>query len=66
LGADLSDLFNYLTGFEAKAYRKLLVAPVTLRDRMVVLIRREIENCKNGNSGRIIAKMNSLVDLKSS
>jgi len=63
LGADLSDLFNYLTGFsKQKAYRKLLVAPVTLRDRMVVLIRREIENCKNGNSGRIIAKMNSLVD----
>jgi polyphosphate kinase len=63
LGADLTDLFNYLTGFsKQKSYRKLLVAPVTLRDRMTALIRREIEHCKNGNPGHIIAKMNSLVD----
>jgi polyphosphate kinase len=63
LGADLTDLFNYLTGYsQQKSYRKLLVAPVNLRDRMVGMIRREIEHCKNGKSGRIIAKMNSLVD----
>lgn len=62
LGSDLTDLFNYLTGFSRKhSYRKLLVAPVNLRDRMVSLIRREIEHCQNGN-GRITAKMNSLVD----
>ncbi|MDV3350920.1 polyphosphate kinase 1 [Leptolyngbyaceae cyanobacterium CCMR0082] len=63
LGADLSDLFNYLTGFcHQKAYRKLLVAPVTLRDRMIGLIQREIDHCLEGRPGKIIAKMNSLVD----
>jgi polyphosphate kinase len=65
LGADLTDLFNYLTGFSRqRSYRKVLVAPVNLRDRMIALIRREIEHCKNGKPGRIIAKMNSLVDPK--
>ncbi|OLP18295.1 RNA degradosome polyphosphate kinase [Leptolyngbya sp. 'hensonii'] len=63
LGSDLVDLFNYLTGFsKQKTFRKLLVAPVTLRDRMVALIRREIEHCQNGKPGRIIAKMNALID----
>jgi polyphosphate kinase len=63
LGADLTDLFNYLTGYSRqRAYRKLLVSPVNMRDRMTSLIRREAEHCKNGHSGRIIAKMNSLVD----
>lgn len=63
LGADLIDLFNYLTGFsKQKSFRKLLVAPVTLRDRMVALIRREIEHCREGKPGRIIAKMNALID----
>ncbi|PSB12458.1 polyphosphate kinase 1 [filamentous cyanobacterium CCP2] len=63
LGADLTDLFNYLTGYsQQKAYRKLLVAPVSLRSRMLAMIQREIDHAKNGKSGRIIAKMNSLVD----
>ncbi|HEY9641503.1 MAG TPA: polyphosphate kinase 1 [Coleofasciculaceae cyanobacterium] len=63
LGADLTDLFNYLTGFSRqRSYRKILVAPVNLRDRMVALIQREAEHCRNGKPGRIIAKMNSLVD----
>ncbi len=63
LGADLTDLFNFLTGYSRqKSYRKLLVAPVNLRDRMTAAIEREIENCRNGGTGRIIAKMNSLVD----
>jgi polyphosphate kinase len=63
LGADLTDLFNYLTGFsKQKSFRKLLVAPVTLRDRMVALIQREIEHCQAGHEGRIIAKMNALID----
>lgn len=65
LGADLTDLFNYLTGYSRqRSYRKLLVAPVNIRDRMMALIQREIENCKNGLGGRIVAKMNSLVDQK--
>ncbi len=63
LGADLTDLFNYLTGYSRqRSYRKLLVAPVNLRDRFLFLIRREAEHCRNGYSGRIVAKMNSLVD----
>jgi polyphosphate kinase len=64
LGADLTDLFNYLTGFsKQKSFRKLLVAPFTLRERMVSLIHREIEHCKVGKPGRIIAKMNALIDI---
>ncbi len=63
LGADLTDLFNFLTGYSRqKSYRKLLVAPVNMRDRMIEMIRREAEHCKNGGSGRIVAKMNALVD----
>ncbi len=65
LGADLTDLFNYLTGYSRQqAYRKLIVAPVNLRQRMLSLIRREIEHCKNGRHGRIVAKMNALVDTE--
>lgn len=63
LGADLSDLFNYLTGYSRHdAYRKLLVAPLTLRSRMQELIERETRHALDGHGGRIIAKMNSLVD----
>ena len=63
LGADLTDLFNFLTGYSRQqSYRKLLVAPVNLRDRMIAMIRREIEHCQNGGSGRIVAKMNALID----
>ena len=65
LGADLTDLFNYLTGYSRqKSYRKLLVAPVCLRDRMIEMINREAENCRQGKTGRIVAKMNSLVDTR--
>lgn len=63
LGADVTDLFNFLTGYSRQqSYRKLLVAPVNLRDRMIALIHREIEHCQNGASGRIVAKMNAIVD----
>ncbi len=63
LGQDLIELFNYLTGFaKQKSYRKLLVAPVTLRSGIEKLIRREINYAKNGLPAKIIAKMNSLVD----
>ncbi|MBE9066343.1 polyphosphate kinase 1 [Leptolyngbya cf. ectocarpi LEGE 11479] len=60
LGADLTDLFNFLTGYSRqKAYRQLLIAPITLRERMLTLIHQE---AAHGAKGRIIAKMNSLVD----
>jgi len=63
LGQDLIELFNYLTGFaKQKSYRKLLVAPVTLRHGIEKLIKREIKYAKNGLPAKIIAKMNSLVD----
>lgn len=63
LGADLTDLFNFLTGYSRqKSYRKLLVAPVNMRDRTIAMIRREIEHCRQGKNGRIVAKMNALVD----
>ena len=63
LGADVTDVFNFLTGYSRqKAYRQLLAAPVNMRERFLNLINREKENVQNGFSGRIVAKMNSLVD----
>jgi len=60
IGADLTDLFNYLTGYSRREeYRKLLVAPTSLRRRMVELIERETSL---GARGRIIWKLNNLVD----
>jgi polyphosphate kinase len=63
IGADATDLFNFLTGFSAQTeYRKLLVAPVNLRQKLEALIQREIEHAKKGGKARLIFKMNSLVD----
>ncbi len=63
IGADATDLFNYLTGYSVKAdYRKLLVAPINLRARMAQLILREIEHQRNFKNGHLIFKMNALVD----
>jgi polyphosphate kinase len=63
LGADLTDLFNYLTGYSRQTeYRKLLVAPVNMREKFLHLIQREIDHQKQGYPSYIIAKMNSLVD----
>jgi polyphosphate kinase len=63
MGADLSDLFNALTGFSRqRLYRKLLVAPGDMRQRFRELIDRETKHAKEGKGGRIIAKMNALVD----
>jgi polyphosphate kinase len=60
IGADLTDLFNYLTGYSRQAgYRKLLVAPVTLRRRLLELID---EQAVLGPAGRISMKLNHLVD----
>jgi polyphosphate kinase len=59
LGADLTDLFNLLTGYSRQRdYRRLLVAPVTMRQRLLELIRRET----SAGDGSITLKMNSLVD----
>ncbi len=65
IGEDCTDLFNYLTGYSAKVeYRKLLVAPVNLRDHFGRLIRREIEHHKKDGHGHLIFKMNALVDRR--
>ncbi|MEO8659565.1 MAG: polyphosphate kinase 1 [Bryobacteraceae bacterium] len=65
IGADVTDLFNYLTGYSAKTeYRKLLVAPVSLRARLAALIEREIESHKKAGGGHLIFKANSLVDMQ--
>jgi polyphosphate kinase len=62
-GQDLVELFNYLTGFsKQQSFRRLLVAPVTLRRGMEELIRREIRLAREGRGGLIRAKMNALVD----
>ncbi len=60
LGADLTDLFNFLTGYSRQhQYRKLLLAPTQLRARIIELIDRE---AAGPDPGRIVMKMNSLVD----
>jgi polyphosphate kinase len=62
LGADLSDLFNLLTGYSRqRSYRRLLVAPADLKPRLVELIRAEAA----AGDGSIVLKMNSLVDTDS-
>lgn len=61
--SDVSDVFNYLTGYsKQKEYRKLFVSPINMREKILEKIFREIENVKAGKEGRIIWKMNSLVD----
>lgn len=60
IGADLSELFNSLTGYSGtRAYQKLLVAPATLLDRFISLIRREADR---GEDGWIMWKLNHLVE----
>jgi polyphosphate kinase len=63
LGADLTDLFNSLTGFSRQnVYRNLLVAPHNMRARFTEMIDREADHARAGRPARIIAKMNALVD----
>jgi polyphosphate kinase len=63
IGADASELFNYLTGYSKQtAYRKLAVAPVSLREEVARLIRREIEHARAGRQGRLVFKINALTD----
>ena len=60
---DVSDIFNYLTGYSKQTeFKKLLVAPINMREKFLSLILREIENVKAGGEGKIIFKLNSIVD----
>ncbi len=63
IGADASDLFNYLTGYSSQStFRRLLVGPVSLRPSLLERIDREIACHARNGDGRLIFKMNSLVD----
>ncbi|OBI97929.1 RNA degradosome polyphosphate kinase [Mycobacterium asiaticum] len=63
IGADLTDLFNTLTGYSRKlTYRNLLVAPHGIRTGIIERVEREVEAHRRGNDGRIRLKMNALVD----
>jgi polyphosphate kinase len=66
IGADVSDLFNVLTGYSyQQEYRKLLVAPDRMRGEILMRIEREIDRHKEHGDGYLAFKMNSLVDKKS-
>ena len=63
IGADATDLFNYLTGYShKKSFRKLMVAPLNMRQWLEELIQREIDVQRNGGHGRLIFKTNALED----
>jgi polyphosphate kinase len=63
IGEDATEFFNYLTGHSRQAeYRKLLVSPVNLREKLTQLIERETAHAKSGRQGRIVAKLNRLAD----
>ena len=63
IGADASDVFNYLTGYSDKReYRRFLVAPINLRSGLEGLIRREMQHQAGGGTGHMIFKINALVD----
>lgn len=63
IAQDVAQLFNMLTGFVYKPrFKRLLVAPVTMRQRFLEMIAREVEHQRAGRGGHIIAKMNALDD----
>jgi polyphosphate kinase len=65
LGADVTHLFNRLTGFsKTTKYRKLLVAPTTLRSGFTELIDREAEHARAGRPSGIVAKLNAISDAR--
>ncbi len=63
IGADVADLFNYLTGYSHKdAYRRLLVAPVTLKREIITRIEKEVVRQRENGDGYIGFKLNGLLD----
>ncbi|WP_407940624.1 RNA degradosome polyphosphate kinase [Micromonospora purpureochromogenes] len=63
IGADLTDLFNVLTGYSRQtAYRRLLVAPQGIRSGLIERIEREIDHVRLGMPGLVQFKVNALVD----
>jgi polyphosphate kinase len=65
IGADVAEMFNFLTGYGRPAgFRKVLVAPTTMRDQIVDEIERTVSAHEAGEDCRIALKMNSLVDAR--
>ncbi|WP_011890136.1 polyphosphate kinase 1 [Chlorobium phaeovibrioides] len=65
ISSDVAELFNALTGYSRNTeYRKLLVSPLNTRKRIIEMIEREAALHKKEGGGRIIMKMNALVDPK--
>ncbi|MFL5501771.1 MAG: polyphosphate kinase 1 [Gemmatimonadaceae bacterium] len=63
MAADLTDVFNSMTGFSRRNdFRNLLAAPRNMRARFTEMIEREAEHARKGRPARIIAKINALVD----
>ncbi len=63
IGADVAEMFNFLTGYGRPAeYRKVMVSPTTMRDRMIAEIEQTVAAHRAGEQARIALKMNSLVD----
>src|SRR5580700_2176063 len=63
VGEDVTDLFNHLTGYSRKdSYRRLLVAPESLRTGIVDRIDRQAERCRAGRSAQIRMKCNAIID----
>ncbi|HRI46929.1 MAG TPA: polyphosphate kinase 1 [Ignavibacteriaceae bacterium] len=61
--SDVSDVFNFLTGYSKQTeFKKLWVAPITLRNKLMFYIQQETENARAGEEAKIIMKVNSLVD----
>ena len=64
MGADVSDLFNQLTGYSRQTnYRRLIVAPHGMRDRVISMIKQEADLSTPESPGRIVMKMNAVVDV---
>ncbi|HEX6782230.1 MAG TPA: polyphosphate kinase 1 [Solirubrobacterales bacterium] len=65
VGADVAEMFNFLTGYgRPTEYRKVLVSPTTMRDRIIEEIEHTAEAHTAGEEARIALKMNSLVDAR--
>ncbi|MCB2205711.1 polyphosphate kinase 1 [bacterium] len=62
---EATNVFNYLTGYSHQTqWNKIIVAPISLRQKTLALIQREMENQRAGKPARIIVKMNALVDAQ--
>jgi polyphosphate kinase len=63
LGTEVAELFNVITGYTSPRKWKLIdMSPISLRRKLILMLRRESEFAKKGRPARVIAKMNSLVD----